>query len=424
MSLRTLFALSLLALPLCAQAPFPMPPSEKIPTDDAISRVLKTNVLTGSGAPFHAVLDITEAQHDPAYEGRIELFWQSAASYRLVLTSRDFDQTLIVSGDQVSETDRGNFYPNWLHTFVTALTDPMPRRNDYLGRNGSVGIGTNVNSCVRHEERPGGITDQVTWSEICFSGSEPHLNFVIDFTYNMEFHDFQRFARQQIARTYVTGEGDHARLTGRLTTLNYWQPDASLLAITSPTPPQDRLLTTLVSTAKEESMLESAPKDVVWPPMREGKTEGYMIVQAITDRSGQVRETSKHNSDNPGLESFGREVALKYKFKPLIVDGAPQQMAMPLVLHFTTTLTNPLPELDDKTSRKLISACSLPHEVADPASAGQQITIQIQLTADGHIMTLGASDKKFPSPCSTRNSAAATSTSTKSMASPLPTTPI
>ncbi len=143
-------------------------------------------------------------------------------------------------------------------------------------------------------------------------------------------------------------------------------------------------------------MVESAPQDVKWPTVREGKLEGYMIVQAITDRTGQVRETSKHNSDNPGLEEFGTQVALKYKFKPLVVDGIAEQMEMPLVLHFNTQLANAIPELDDKTSRKLIKGCFVPHDISDPALAGHDIVIQIQIQSDGRIMTLGSSDRKIP----------------------------
>ena len=146
-------------------------------------------------------------------------------------------------------------------------------------------------------------------------------------------------------------------------------------------------------------MLESSPKDVVWPEIRDGKTEGYMIVHATTDRTGQVRETSKHNSDNPGLESFGRELALKYKFKPLIVNGVAQQMEMPLVLHFTTKLGgDPIPDLDDAATRKMITGCSLPHEIKDEASAGREIVITFAVQDDGGLMTLGSSDRKIPVP--------------------------
>jgi len=46
----------------------------------------------------------------------------------------------------------------------------------------------------------------------------------------------------------------------------------------------------------------------------------------------------------------------------------------------------------------MITGCSLPHEINDPASAGQQIVIQIQVNDGGNIMTLGGSDRKIPIP--------------------------
>jgi hypothetical protein len=373
-------------------------PPQMISSDDALDRALKNNVLTSNGSPFHAVLEIaTVKDDDPAFKGRIEVYWESARKYKLIVESQEFGQTLIVNDEQLIETDRGDFYPNWLRGFVTALMDPMPRLKDLRGSQDRVAVGPKVYSCVRRDDKPGGITDQMTWAQICFSGDEPQLQFVIDFTYNMEFHDFKKFEKKQIARTYVSGAGDHARLQGTLTTLEKWKPDEALLAVTKPTATSDRILTTFVSTLTEESMLESAPKDVTWPEIRSGKTEGYMIVQATTDRTGQVRETSKHNSDNAGLESFGREVALKYKFKPLVVDGAPQQMVMPLVLHFTTKLGgDPIPDLDDAMTRNMITGCSLPHKIDDPASAGQQIVITFFVWDDGRLGTVGSSDRKIP----------------------------
>jgi hypothetical protein len=388
----------LLAAPLYAQMQFA--PPQMISSDEALDRAVKNNVLTLNGSPFHAVLEIAALKEDdPAFKGRVELFWESQQKYRLVLESPAFGQTLIVNGEQVMEINRGDFFPNWLRGFVTALMDPMPRLKDLRGRQDRVAVGPKTFSCVRRDDKPNGITDQMTWAQICFGGDDALLQFVIDFTYNMEFHDFKKFEKKQIARTYVSGMGDHARLQGILTTLEKWQPDEALLAVTTTTALSDRILTTFVSTATEESMLESAPKDVAWPEVRSGKTEGYMIVQAVTDRTGQVRETSKHNSDNGGLENFGREVALKYKFKPLMVDGIPQQMAMPLVLHFVTKVGgDPIPDLDDATTRKMITGCSLPHEIKDPASAGQKIVITFFVSEDGKLGTLGSSDRKISVP--------------------------
>jgi hypothetical protein len=387
----------ILVTPLCAPLQFPQP--DQISSDEALDRALKNNVLTYNGSPFHAVVEVAaDKAGDPAFDGRVELFWESEQKYRLVLDSKSFGQILIVNGGQLMETDRGDFYPGWLRGFVTALMNPMPRLKDLRGRNGAVAIGPRVSfSCVRRDDRPGGITDQLTWAQVCFSGDKPRLQFAIDFTYNMEFSDFQKFKSKQIAHSYVSGTKGHEQLLGKLTTLEEWKPEEGLLTVTKQTAHSDRILTTFVSTLTEESMVESAPRDVEWPTVREGKTEGYMIVHAITDRTGQVREASKHNSDNPGLEDFGREVALKYKFKPLIVDGAPQQMEVPLVLHFTTKLgADAIPELDDATTRKMITGCSLPHDIKDPASAGQGIVITFQVQDDGKLMTLGSSDRKIP----------------------------
>lgn len=384
---------------LPCKAQFQPPQTQQIPADEALDRAQRNNTLTFAGTPFHAVLHVQPIKDaDTAYNASIELFWQDALHYRLILQSQSFSQTLIADGDQVMETDTGDFYPNWLNNFVTAIMDPMPRAGDLRGSKQTIAISQQSSfSCVRRDDRPGGITDEATWASVCFSGDQPQLEFAIDFTYNMEFHDFKKFHKKQVARTYVTGTGDHQRLQGSLVVLEDWTADPAILTVTKATAAADRILTRFVSTTAEESMVESAPTDVVWPPMREGKPEGYMIVEAVTDRTGQVRETSKHNSDNPGLESFGRLVALKYKFKPLLVDGVPQQMITPLVLHFKTSLTlAPLPELDDAATRTHVLGCTLPHQIDDPASAGQQITIQFQVSDDGHLMTIGASDRKIP----------------------------
>src|SRR5262249_44808846 len=148
------------------------------------------------------------------------------------------------------------------------------------------------------------------------------------------------------ARTYKTSVQDYQEVVAHLTALEELR-DApeELFVVATPTPPEQQITTAFISTLKEESLIESAPK-IDWPAVREGKTEGYMIVYARTDSTGQVRETAKHSSDQPGLETFGMEQALRYKFKPLVAaNGVAAQMEMPLVLHFTSKIADPLPVL-------------------------------------------------------------------------------
>src|SRR5262249_26484053 len=160
--------------------------------------------------------------------------------------------------------------------------------------------------------------------------------------YDISFENWKGFGKQKIARTYKTSVLDYKEVVGHLTTLEELRnaPD-DLFVVTNPTPAAQQIKTAFASTLKEESMVYKAPT-IERTTVREGKAAGYMIANARTDRTGQVRETAKHNSDQPGLESFGMEQALRYKFKSLVANGAPVQMEMPLVLHFVSKLADPL----------------------------------------------------------------------------------
>jgi hypothetical protein len=71
-------------------------------------------------------------------------------------------------------------------------------------------------------------------------------------------------------------------------------------------------------------------------------------------------------------------------------------METPLLIHFTTTSGEPIPELNDGQTRNLITGCDLPHKISDPASAGQQIEIIFNVSEGGHMGTVGSSDRKIP----------------------------
>jgi hypothetical protein len=356
-SIVWLWVLCCALLPLNAQfSNFPQAQGERIDADAAISRALQASSLTNGGKPFHVVLMIGTS--GSPYSGRVEVWWAAKDRYKVVTTSPAFNQTRIVNGARVMETNSGDYYPRWLEDFVDAILDPIPMIENFRGRGGAVMVGPQItNSCLRRDDRPGGITDQLTWGHICFVGSEPRLESVLTTNYSVQFEDWKHFSKQQIPRTYKTSVLDYKEIVAHLTTLEELReaPD-ELFAVENPTPPEQQIKTAFVSTLKEESLIENAPK-IEWPSVREGKIDGYMIVYARTDRTGQVRETAKHNSDQPGLESFGMEQALRYKFKPLVIDGVGVQMEMPLVLHFTSKIDDPLPTLRGEELLKQMSGC-------------------------------------------------------------------
>lgn len=352
-----------------AQFPnFPQAQGERVDANTALDRALKTSSLTDDGKPFHAVLTIGDGK--PPYSGRVEVWWAASQKYKAVITSPAFSQTRIVNGAAVQETDTGDYYPRWLEDFSDAILDPIPMIANFRGRPGAVVLGPQItSSCLSRNDRPGGITDQMTWGIVCFSGSEPRLQSVLTMNYNVTFGDWKSFGKKKIARTYKTDVLDYQSVDAHLTTLEELRdaPDA-LFAVTTPTPADQQMKTAFVSTLKEESLQDNPPQ-IDWPTVHEGKTDGYMIVYARTDRTGQVRETAKHNSDQPGLEDFGMQQALRYKFRPLLVDGAAVQMEMPLVLHFTSKIADPLPFLTGQALLAQISGCRTQLVTAIPASA-------------------------------------------------------
>jgi hypothetical protein len=362
------------------QMPPGFPSGERVDADAALDRALKTSSLTKDGNPFHAVVEIGKPGEE--YSGRVEVWWSAPEVYKLQISSAKFSQQKVVHRGKVWEKDDGDYYPRWLENFVLAVLDPLPVESNFRAHGGAVIVGDRITrSCLQRDDRPGGITDQMTWGEVCFTGAEPKLLSVLATNLNIEYDDWKGFGTKKIARTIKTDVEGFEEIVGRVTTLEELKPaDSAMFEVEDVTPPEQRIATKYVSTLTEESMVEVKP-DIQWPTVREGKTDGYMIVYARTDRTGQVRETAKHNSDQPGLEDFGMEAAKKYKFKPLVADGVPTQMEMPLVLHFTSKIEDPTPILSVEEMRKQMNGCR-----AGSLRAGSaKVTLKISVDEKGHM---------------------------------------
>jgi len=359
-------------------------PAERISVDEALGRALKTTSLTNDGKPFHTVLEIGKPGEE--YSGRVEVWWQGPQVYRVQMTSPKFSQTKVVNGDAVNEKDDGDYYPRWLENFALSILDPIPMAGNFRGLNSGVMIGQGVvRTCLSRDDRPGGITDQMTWAEVCLTGAEPRLISVLATNMNITFKDWKKFDQKQIARTVTTDVEGYEAIEAHMKILEELKDaDPAMFEVKEVTPPEQRISTVYVSTATEESLLEQAPK-IEWPSVREGKTNGYMIVYARTDRTGQVRETAKHNSDQAGLEDFGIKAALQYKFKPFIRGGVRVQMEMPLVLHFTSRIEDPIPILTVEDMKKQMAGCS----VGSLPSGSAPVTIRVSVNEKGELTGFG-----------------------------------
>jgi hypothetical protein len=171
-------SLSGLAYFACAccivSAPAQTPATNTDVADALLDHMIATNVLTTPGAPpFHAILEISsEASSATEHHGRIEVFWADPTSYYLKLETPEFGQTLIVNGDKVQESDRGDFYPGWVQDFVAALLDPMARAKDLRGHpNAYSDAPAFAYFCIKRDDRRNGITDDLTFAQVCHNKS-------------------------------------------------------------------------------------------------------------------------------------------------------------------------------------------------------------------------------------------------------------
>jgi hypothetical protein len=383
-------AVALSSIPAWAQAPgVPETPGEKVDGDAALNRALKVSSLTFEGKPFHAAMEI-ETAGEP-FSGRVEVWWVNASKYHVAVTSPKFSQVKTVNGDRVQEKNDGDYYPRWLESFLLAVLDPVPMAKNLRERGDTVVLGAqSAHSCLKRDDRRDGITDEVTFGQVCFLGSEPRVGYVRAFNDFMAFSDWRDFGEKQIPRTYETRVLDSDPVIGRLTVLEELnQPDEAMFTVDSVTPVDQRISTVFVSTVKGESLIEKAPV-IQWPTVREGNVEGFMTVYARTDRTGQVREVSRHNADQkPALAGFGMQQALNYKFKPLVVDGVPQQMEMPLVLHFSTSIADPIPILTVADMARQTISCKPSSISPGLLPKGTVVAIRVSVNEAGN--TVGVS---------------------------------
>jgi len=372
-------------------------------SDDAASLVrqaMTKNVLTTPGAPpFHAVLDIQPDPKGPdTQNGRVELFWAAPKHYVLDIASPEFTQHLVVDDDRISETDRGDYYPAWLHYFVLALFNPVDRAAEVLSHSNSFYDQPRfADTCYEWDSRRNIVTDAERGADICFVKPLMQLDFTRDYMRFLVLSDFQPFHDKSIARQYVADLRVTSMPHATLSVLEDWKPDSSKLHVAAPT--TTPRITFHTQTASEATAsIVSKPDKVVWPATREGALSGKVLVHVVTDRTGKVRETGSPESDNDELNGFASELARQYAFRPLLVNGEAAEVEMPLIINFQLGEQKPYRKFTDAETRARVRGCTLPKQISDPASAGQIISIEMLLGDNGHISEIGSSDHHISPP--------------------------
>jgi outer membrane biosynthesis protein TonB len=364
------------------------------------SAVQQSKLTLAGGAPFHLKAHITNSgAPKPEYTAEVEEYWVSPEKWRRTVQAAGFSQTLIINGGAVSEKLTGDYYPFWLHDLVTALFDPLPMADQLKAVRGQLEIpedSTKSNSCLNMQAKVGIAPAQNTLGMgFCFGGRGGLLQAAVTPGYKAQFDNYLPFKKKMVARTIKVEFAPDLVLTAKITQLTDLQsPDEKLFAIDAPTPAADQMKTIQVTEDSARALAVNTPA-IVWPTVREGKTEGVMSVYVSVDRTGQVREVWPLASNNPELNHAAREQLLRWQYKPYN-NGGPSQMEAVLTFAFSTRIENPIPVLSDAEARKL--ATRVVEAVVPPGKArsGTKFALRISVDEAGKVQAVVNQDKVAP----------------------------
>jgi hypothetical protein len=389
--------LSLLAVTVAAQEAGDKVVSIAQAADNAVQQ---SKLTLAGGAPFHLKAHITNAGAPKLeYSADVEEYWVSPEKWRRTLQSPGFYQTLIVNGDKVSEKLTGDYYPFWLHDLVTALFDPLPMADQLKAMQGRLEIpedSAKSNSCVNMQVKVGVAPAQNNLGfAFCFGGKGGLLQAVVTPGYKAQFDSYLPFKKKMVARTIKAEFAPDLVLTAKVTQLvDLVIPDEKLFTIDAATPATEQMKTIQVTEDSARALALNTPP-IVWPTVREGKTEGVMSVYVSIDRSGQVREVWPLASNNPALNQAAREQLLRWQYKPYN-NGGLLQMEAVLTFAFATRIENPIPVLSDVQARKL--ATRVVEAVVPPGKArkGTKFTLRVAVDEAGKAQTAQNQNKVAP----------------------------
>ena len=354
---------------------------------DAVNNALKQSQLTLPGSvPFHMKASITNTGHpNSEYKAEIEEYWLSPQNWRRTIESATFSQTLVVDGEKVSETDRGDYYPFWLSDLVTAIFDPLPMHQQLQSFKGAVTLSGEAEddySCLNFSV-PAGIppVQGVLPYAFCFTGKSGLLQEVATPGYKVRFEDYKPFKNKMVARRIIAQLAPDATLEVTITTLDDTEPaDRSLFAVDQSTPPAAQLKSQHVAEATARSIATATPAPV-WPPVREGKRSGTLSVFISVDKLGHVREVWPLASDNPGLNEAARNQVMHWRFQPY-VNGVTMQMQSVLTFAFDAMQGAPIALLSHTEARKLAT-----HVVEPRLKKGTPaFTLRIRVDEQGRLV--------------------------------------
>lgn len=370
--------------------------------DLAQHAVEQSKLTLPASAAFHLKATLVETTNPKSqYKGEIEEYWVSPDKWRRMVTSPEFSQILVVNGVKTFEQNKGDYFPWWLNDLVTAVFDPLPMLDQMKQVNMQVQTPSgNSTICPRFQVKVGTPpAENDAFYVFCFAGNGGLLESVSTPGYEANFNDYKRFKNKEVSRRITIDPEPGTTIEVKVTELNELNsPDESFFSVEHSTPVTERIKSTVVPEATIRKLSLSTP-EIIWSPVRSGKTSGVLSMYVSIDRTGHVRETWPLNSDNAGLEDSAREQVKAWQFKTGLVDGIPVQVQTVLTFSFNTKIGDPIPILSDEDARKLATYTVEPIFPPGVAPSGTLVRVQVGVQLDGTLNGVsnisGVSDALF-----------------------------
>jgi hypothetical protein len=324
---------------------------------DLTTQALHLSRLNQAGnPPFHLKAVVSApGNRNSGYKAEIEEDWVAPDKWRRTIKSPGFSQALTVNGDRVAEVNSGDYYPFWLRDTVIAIFDMIPQdlTPDNLPLPMAVNKPAPAGSCSRWEEKVGLTTPQNNlFSTVCFFDLRLLSAVSVPF-YNARFEEYADFKHKEVSRVIKVFLQEGTIIEAKVAQLNELRrTDDTLFMIPQPTLEKERIYSARTGEADARKLLLDSP-EIVWSPVRGGKTSGTMTIAVYVDKHGAVRETRPLNADNIYAQDQARKVVSQWHFKPLEQNGGPVQMETLLTFTFQTTTSGAVPVLSDDQARKL-----------------------------------------------------------------------
>jgi hypothetical protein len=376
---------------------------------EAVEAAARRSQITLPGSkPFHLKATIAELDSpDSDYKAEIEMFWVAPDRWRRTVKTPEFSQTMIVNGEKVSEQNQGDYFPWWLNDFLVAMFQLAPQEirdlNITLTEVGAMrelarqlppGMSGDLvkapKLCTRIQQRVGIAPVQNTvFTSVCFQHPQELLLSIQSPQFAAEFSDFRNFGGKSVARKISMTPEPGTRIEARITELtDLKEPDSTLFDVSGAPNPQDRIISVRAGEDLVRQVLRGSP-EIQWLPVRDGKTSGTLSLGVSIDRQGHVRETWPLNSDNPYPQDQARKEVAKWTFKPLVLNGVPQQVETVLTFAFETRLDGSIPILSDAEARGLAKTTAEPEfKGAHKPAAGTTFRVRVSVDEQGHVLGL------------------------------------